>query len=112
MEHLLLKPLEELDALWIASSAHPEELDGMFLRRFSAKLATTLPTQVELADFLAVRREEWEIGLDSHETLALLARRSRLVAARAISVLATAAGIRNSGNSCRRSSAITVFRRG
>jgi SpoVK/Ycf46/Vps4 family AAA+-type ATPase len=92
MEHLLLKPLEELDALWIASSARPGDLDKMFLRRFSAKLSTSLPTQAELAEFLATRCDDWNIAVDSPDTFGLLARRSKLVTAKAIYCLAFAAG--------------------
>jgi hypothetical protein len=91
MEHLLLKPLEELDATWIASSAYPTELGPMFLRRFAAKLTTTLPTPQELTMFPKERCEEWGLTVDADETLGMLARRTRQNPAAAISVLAIAA---------------------
>jgi len=92
MDHLLLKPLEEMDALWIASSAQPDELGGMFLRRFSAHLSTTLPALQELTEFLDARCKDWQIAVDDAATLTLLARRSGRITASAISVLALAAG--------------------
>lgn len=92
MEHLLLKPLEELDALWIASTAQPDELDTMFHRRFSCHLSTTLPTDTELNKFLAERCLAWGILTDDPNTLKLLAKRSGCLPAKAVSVLAIAAG--------------------
>jgi|LSQX01.3.fsa_nt_gb replication-associated recombination protein RarA len=92
MDHLLLKPLEELNAVWIASTAHPKELDRMFKRRFAAKVRTTLPTLTELVSFLKDRCDEWGIRPDSEETLQLAARRAKLVTADAIALLAVAAG--------------------
>ena len=91
MDHLLLKPLEELDAVWIASSARNDGLDPMFLRRFAARVSTSPPTEEELATFLADRCREWQIVPDDPATVALLARRSKQVTAECISVLALAA---------------------
>jgi SpoVK/Ycf46/Vps4 family AAA+-type ATPase len=92
MDHLLLKPLEEMDALWIASTARPEELDPMFLRRFAAHVSTALPARAELVKFLVDRCHDWTITVDDHDTLELVARRSQCVTATAIAPVAIAAG--------------------
>lgn len=92
MDHALLIPLEEADAVWIASTAYPRELDEMFHRRFAAKVNTTLPDSPELVAFLQERCREWGIDVDAQSTLESLARRSRRVPSAAISVIAVAAG--------------------
>jgi len=79
MDHLLLKPLEELNAVWIASSARTDELDPMFVRRFPIRISSSLPNERELTEFLADRCHEWGIVPHDPETLLLLARRSRQV---------------------------------
>lgn len=93
MEHMLLVPLQEMDALWIASSAMTGELDRMFRRRFSAKIETTLPSVPEMVAFLGERCRTWGIAVDKHpETLRLLARRCRQITSDAIGRIAVAAG--------------------
>ena len=93
MEHMLLVPLQEMDALWVASSAMSSELDSMFRRRFSAKLSTTLPDMPALIEFLRERCQHWRVSVDDDPgTFALLAQRSRRITSEAIGRIAVAAG--------------------
>jgi len=92
MDHLLLVPLDQYDVQWIATTAHPNELDPMFRNRFTAKLATTLPTEAELVAFLADRCGDWEINFECQDTLRIVARRSGLRPGIALGILANAAG--------------------
>lgn len=92
MDHMLLKPLEELDATWIASTARPTELDPMFLRRFSAKTTTEPPTTDELVRFLEARCTEFSIEIESQSVLSLLARKCCGNTSKAMSVVAISAG--------------------
>lgn len=91
MDQLLLKPLEELDCVFIASSVHTDELDPMFLRRFAVKVSTSAPTEKELAFFIAGRCRAWGIEYDNPGTIALLAQRSNENPARSLTVLSRAA---------------------
>lgn len=91
MDQLLLKPLEELDCVFIASSVHTDELDPMFLRRFAAKVSTSAPTEKELAFFIAGRCRAWSIEYDSLSTVELLVDRSERNPARILTALARAA---------------------
>lgn len=92
MDHLLLKPLEDLDAVWIACTARTDDLDPMFKRRFATRVSTSLPLVGELAVFLANRCAEWQIRCDNPETVLLLAKKSRQIVSECIAVLARAAG--------------------
>ncbi len=89
MDEKLLKPVEELGFMWLASSATTEGLEKMFLNRF-IKISTSLPERDELAIWLAQRCREWGISWDSHETLLRLAERSDRVPGMALQVLARA----------------------
>lgn len=95
MEHLLLKPLEEMSVVWIASSAHTDELDEMFTRRFSSWVATEYPTTEELVHFLAERCQDWALQIGGSalpaDTLSLLAQRSQRNVSACLKVLARAA---------------------
>ena len=66
----LLKPLEDCEAIWIASSTYVRkqdddegrkrlELEKMFQNRFTDRIETQKPTSAELALWLAERCEEW-----------------------------------------------------
>ena len=90
-DKLLLKPISELNAIWIATGITTDALSPMFVRRFATRCTTTRPTEESLALFLLDRCKEWKIALDCPETLVSLARRSRQIAAECISVLARAA---------------------
>lgn len=92
MDELLLKPLEELNYVWIASSATVKGLEPMFLNRFLVKLHTQLPTRDALAEWLAYRCKEWGIEWDDPRTLVRLAELSNQNPGKAIQVLARAAG--------------------
>ncbi len=92
-DELLLIPLREIPATWIASSAHPERLDEMFRNRFTSKLSTELPTRGELVEFLKARCQEWKIEYDAEETLQRISVRCRSSVGHALGLLAEAAGI-------------------
>jgi len=95
MEHLLLKPLEEMRVVWIASSAHADEMDPMFLRRFSSRIDTEYPSVEELVHFLAARCGEWSLRhggpASLADTLSLLAQKSQRNVSECLKVLARAA---------------------
>jgi len=88
VEDLLLKPLEELEAVFIASSAKLEGLDPMFLRRFSLKAETSPPSEEQLAFFIKARCQDWSISIDRPESISALAERSDGNPNRSIRVLA------------------------
>lgn len=90
-DHLLLKPMRELDAVWIASSVHIDQFDDMFLRRFACRISTELPSPQELADFIAVRCREWEIEVDERETIAHLVNLNQSSTHRCLQCLSVAA---------------------
>jgi hypothetical protein len=89
MDEQLLKPVEERNFMWIASSASTEGLEKMFLNRFT-KIRTSLPSEDDLAEWLAHRCGEWGIDWDEPETLMQLAERSRCVPGHALQVIARA----------------------
>lgn len=89
LEERLLKPLEETNFTWIASSAITTSLEKMFLKRFTI-IETQLPTRERFVHWLADRCEEWGIAWDEPETLLLLADRAKLVPGDALKVLARA----------------------
>jgi len=91
MNHLLLPPIEETEAIWVASSALAHELDPMLLRRFAIRTKTSLPDEEELLMFLAHRCNEWKIKVDDIITLQLLSQRSQGNVSECLSVLARAA---------------------
>lgn len=85
MDEKLLKPLEDIPAIWIASSAYVKKekvndttkLDKMFQNRFTYRLRTEKPSVEELAIWLAERCEEWGIECECpQKTLTALAQRS------------------------------------
>lgn len=93
MDAALLKPVTELNAIWIATGVNAERLlHPMLVRRFATRCSTSPPLEEELALFLADRCLEWGIQPDDPETIALLAKRSRRITAECINVLARAAG--------------------
>lgn len=108
MDHLLLKPLEEHPAVWIASSASLKDLSVMFKRRFTVRVATTSPTFHELVGFLEARCRGWQLNVDSRDTLGLIAQLSRLIPSRAIGALAIGAG--RPGRILTKETAIAYFR--
>lgn len=95
MDERLLKPLEDFPAIWIASSANVRRdveggptLDPMFLKRFSYRITTELPTLYDLVTWLAERCVEWNIYVEAQErTLARLAERCHQVPGMALQVL-------------------------
>ncbi len=93
MDAMLLKPIRELNAIWIATGVNADNvLNQMLIRRFASRCSTSLPSEMELALFLAGRCKEWGIEIDAPETVALLAHRSHQITAECINVIARAAG--------------------
>ena len=90
-DHLLLKPMRELNASWIASSAHVDQLDEMFMDRFAIHVSTELPEPQELAALLAERCVDWSIDVDAAETIIRLVEVSSCQTLRCIQALAQAA---------------------
>lgn len=92
MDLELLKPVRELNAVWIATGVNAARvLDPMLIRRFANRCSTSRPSEEELALFLIDRCREWDIAIDSPEAIALLAQRSSQITAECINVLARAA---------------------
>lgn len=99
MDERLLKPLEDCEAIWIASSAYVRkqdddegrkrlELEKMFQNRFTYRIETQKPTSAELALWLAERCEEWGIQIEAAEnTLCELTKRCHQVPGLALQVL-------------------------
>jgi hypothetical protein len=97
MDEMLLKPLEDYHAIWIASSAvvkkdgigDGEKLDKMFQNRFSYRLQTQRPTKAEMVDWLLSRCEQFSIMLndDAEKTLSTLIERSNRIPGMALHVL-------------------------
>lgn len=103
LDEQLLKPLENCEAIWIASSAyvkrddrdegsedgrkqHPLEI--MFQNRFTFRLETQKPTADEMVFWLAERCEEWGIRVELPEsTLQRLAERSHCLPGMALQVV-------------------------
>lgn len=73
MDEQFLKPIEEKDFIWIASSASTENLELMFLNRF-VKLATQLPTAEKLAFWLQDRCEAEAVNYEETALLRLAER--------------------------------------
>ena len=90
LDGLLLKPLEELDVLWIATCETRSNLAPMFVRRFTLRKTTTSPSIQELTLFLADRCRDFAIDCDE-TTLQMLAQRSRCSVSECIRVLALSA---------------------
>ena len=89
LEEKLLKPVEETNIMWIASSATPEQLEKMFLNRF-IKICTDLPQEGVVATWLTDRCRDWGIAWDAEETIGRLVERSSRVPGMALQVLARA----------------------
>lgn len=97
MDEMLLKPLEDYHAIWIASSAvvkkdgagDSHKLDKMFQNRFSYRIQTQRPTKAKMVDWLLSRCEQFSIKLDddAESTISSLAERSNRVPGMALHVL-------------------------
>jgi hypothetical protein len=83
----LMDSPDYLDTLWIASCVNDFGLDAQFRRRFTIKLQTSPPTEMEVATLLAERCRALNIELDHPHTLLEAARRSHCVVGLAIALL-------------------------
>lgn len=103
LDEQLLKPLEQIEAIWIASSAYVKQddhddghrdgpksstLEKMFQNRFTFRVVTQKPSVDELTVWLAERCEEWGIQVEAAEsTLQRLAERSSCLPGMALQVV-------------------------
>lgn len=78
MDELLLKAIEEKDALWFFSTAKPDGLEDMFQNRL-LKLRTELPSAKEMAQWLADRCEEWAIRWEPEAIVRVVEKSNRVV---------------------------------
>lgn len=88
MDEMLLKAVEEKQAIWFFSTAKPEGLEDMFQNRL-LKLATQSPSEVDLATWLADRCDEWGIRWEP-EAVYRVAEKSNQVVGTALHALALA----------------------
>ena len=95
MDFKLLEPIEKYpNTTWIASTAYPQLLDPMFLRRFSVRVQTQKPTVEECEAFVTERCEAWSIATEAG-ACNLLSYRSEQNVSEVIRVLATSALMKN-----------------
>jgi hypothetical protein len=96
LDHQLLKPMEELEAIWIASSANVKNAEGknikklekMFLNRFDYVIETEKPDIQEFSKWVMERCVESGVQIDDPETvLPRLAARSSKNIGMALKVL-------------------------
>lgn len=86
---MLLKPMEEKDLLWLASTKDLKGVDGAFLNRFAAKIRSEAPLANEMATWLCQRCHEWGIAFEP-DAVDRLVKRSRTVPGLALQVIAVA----------------------
>lgn len=103
LDEQLLRPLENCEAIWIASSAYVKKedreegigegrkqnsLEVMFQNRFTYRLETQKPPVDEMIVWLAERCAEWGIRVEAPDsTLQRLAERSRCLPGMALQVI-------------------------
>lgn len=78
MDEMLLKTVEEVEAIWFFSTAIPDDLEDMFKNRM-LKLATELPTASELGNWLVDRCNEWAIPWQPEAILRVVEKCNRVV---------------------------------
>jgi hypothetical protein len=78
MDEMLLKAMEERQALWFFSTAKPEGLEDMFKNR-CLKVFTELPAEQEMATWLADRCNEWGICWQREAILRVVEKSNRVV---------------------------------
>jgi len=89
LDEMLLKPMEEKDLLWIASTNDLKGAGGAFLNRFAAKIGSERPVPGDMVAWLVQRCQAWGISFDG-ESLDRLVQRSRAVPGLALQVVAVA----------------------
>jgi Holliday junction resolvasome RuvABC ATP-dependent DNA helicase subunit len=77
MDEMLLKAVDDIPGLWILSTAKPAGLEDMLLNRF-VKISTELPTEKELAEWLADRCNEWRIAWKVNALVRVVERSNRV----------------------------------
>jgi hypothetical protein len=78
MDEMLLKAVEEKEAIWFFSTAKPEGLEDMFQNRL-LKLVTELPSTDAMAKWLADRCEEWAIPWQAEAIIRVVEKSNRVV---------------------------------
>ncbi len=77
LDHQLLKPMEELEAIWIGSSANVKNAEGnnikklekMFLNRFDYVIETEKPDALEFSQWVMERCVESGVQIDDPKTV-------------------------------------------
>jgi hypothetical protein len=102
LEGIVLKPIDELPIVWIASAItvrkpsvrgkvrRTASLSTPLRARFGLKLGTALPTEAELNTWLKQRCTEWEIRVKEEDAISLLVSRTRCRVVLVLHVLANA----------------------
>lgn len=105
LEPLLLKPLDESNAVWLASAVsvrwkkkngekkpNPNRLSFAMQSRFGLRVGTSLPSEAELQDWIKNRCQEWSIKIiDEGTSIPRIMKRSRRRVGFVIQFLAAAA---------------------
>jgi len=98
IDEMLLRPMDDYEAIWIASSAvirkdgidDTGKIDKMTQKRFNRQLVTQRPDKREISLWLARLCNQFSIEVDDPKTLLHLADRSNRVPGMALKVLNTA----------------------
>jgi len=88
MDEMLLKAVEDKQAVWFFSTAKPKDLEDMFKNRL-LKLATELPTRDEMASWLFDRCIQWGIPFEN-EAIIRVVEKSNCIVGTALHALALA----------------------
>jgi hypothetical protein len=78
MDEMLLKAVEDKQAVWFFSTAKPEGLEDMFQNRL-LKLATELPREDEMAAWLYDRCTAWGIPFEDDAIVRVVEKSNRVV---------------------------------
>ncbi|WP_337175409.1 hypothetical protein [Paludisphaera sp.] len=78
MDEMLLKAVEDKEAIWFFSTAKPDGLEDMFLNRL-LKLGTEPPSEEEMACWLADRCNDWGIRAEPEAIMRVVEKSNRVV---------------------------------
>lgn len=78
MDEMLLKAVEDKQAIWFFSTAKPKGLEDMFRNRL-LKLATEAPVENEMASWLFDRCTQWGIPFEDEAIIRVVEKSNRIV---------------------------------